>query len=178
MLHELLLALLGYTGDLIIHNSNSNSNSNSDDRPFKLASDISFIQPSDRYATNLKQYASSFFFPISVTHILIKFCRDLIERIITLGFYYRELDRFATESRNLSWIRSAKNESPLDLSSSKNPASVYRRAIANGVVEILSVYRSAVLHIEQKLLAETVPILATVTQGLNKVLSLSWFFIF
>jgi len=56
MLHELLLALLGYTGDLIIHNSNS------DDRPFKLASDISFIQPSDRYATNLKQYASSFFF--------------------------------------------------------------------------------------------------------------------
>lgn len=53
MLHELLLALLGYTGDLIIHNSNSNSNS--DDRPFKLASDISFIQPSDRYATNLKQ---------------------------------------------------------------------------------------------------------------------------
>lgn len=177
MLHELLLALLGYTGDLIIHNSNS------DDRPFKLASDISFIQPSDRYASNLKQYALSFFFfPISVTHILIKFCRDLIERIITLGFYYRELDRFATESRNLSWIRSAKNESPLDLSSSKNPASVYRRAIANGVVEILSVYRSAVLHIEQKLLAETVPILATVTQGLNKVLSLSLsfslFFIF
>ncbi|KAM4074630.1 hypothetical protein ACB094_10G108200 [Castanea mollissima] len=137
MLHELLLALLGYTGDLIIHNSNSNS----DDRPFKLASDISFIQPSDR---------------------------DLIERIITLGFYYRELDRFATESRNLSWIRSAKNESPLELSSSKNPSSVYRRAIANGVVEMLSVYRSAVLHVEQKLLAETVPILATVTQGLNK----------
>lgn len=50
----------------------------------------------------------------------------------------------------------------------ENP-SVYRRAIANGIVEILSVYRSAVLHIEQKLLAETTPILATVTQGLNKV---------
>lgn len=47
--------------------------------------------------------------------------------------------------------------------------SVYRKAIANGIVEILSVYRSAVLHIEQKLLSETVPILATVTQGLNKV---------
>lgn len=47
--------------------------------------------------------------------------------------------------------------------------SVYRRAIANGIVEILSVYRSAVLHIEQKLLSETLPILATVTQGLNKV---------
>lgn len=51
--------------------------------------------------------------------------------------------------------------------------SVYRRAIANGVVEILSVYRSAVLHIEQKLLSESLPILATVTQGLNKVLSIA-----
>ena len=47
--------------------------------------------------------------------------------------------------------------------------SVYRRAIANGIVEILSVYRSAVLHIEQKLLSETLPFLASVTQGLNKV---------
>jgi len=51
--------------------------------------------------------------------------------------------------------------------------SVYRRAIANGIVEILSVYRSAVLHIEQKLLSESLPILATVTQGLNKVLLLA-----
>lgn len=54
-------------------------------------------------------------------------------------------------------------------SSGEKKPSVYRRAIANGIVEILSVYRSAVLHIEQQLLAETRPILATVTQGLNKV---------
>ena len=54
-------------------------------------------------------------------------------------------------------------------SSNEKKPSVYRRAIANGIVEILSVYRSAVLHIEQQLLAETTPILATVTQGLNKV---------
>lgn len=47
--------------------------------------------------------------------------------------------------------------------------SVYRRAIANGIVEVLSVYRSAVLHIEQKLLSDSPPILATLTQGLNKV---------
>lgn len=147
MLHELLLALLGYTGDLIIDDRERHKSLNpnapiSGDRSFKLAPDISFIEPSDR---------------------------DLIERIITLGFYYRELDRFATKSRNLSWIRSA-NASPLERNSELSPEkqSVYRRAIANGVVEILSVYRSAVLHIEQKLLAETVPILATVIQGLNK----------
>ncbi|XP_065860460.1 gamma-tubulin complex component 4 [Euphorbia lathyris] len=154
MLHELLLALLGYTGDLIIDDREHQNSigvplspdaSISDECSFKLAPDISFIQPSDR---------------------------DLIERIITLGFYYRELDRFATKSRNLSWIKSA-YVSPLARATelSRNTTgkpSVYRRAIANGIVEILSVYRSAVLHIEQKLLSESVHILASVTQGLNK----------
>ncbi|XP_059625659.1 gamma-tubulin complex component 4 homolog [Cornus florida] len=154
MLHELLLALLGYTGDLIIDEREHQRSLGgiqlspdapiSDERTFKLAPDISFIEPSER---------------------------DVIERIITLGFYYRELDRFATKSRNLSWIRSG-NESPLsrtsELLKGKKKHSVYRRAIANGIVEVLSVYRSAVLHIEQKLLSDSMPILATVTQGLNK----------
>ncbi|KAI7753883.1 hypothetical protein M8C21_023557 [Ambrosia artemisiifolia] len=131
MLHELLLSLLGYTGDLVVDDTEHRL---SDQCTFKLAPDISFIEPSER---------------------------DIIEKIITLGFYYRELDRFATKSRNLSWIRSG-NES------SKKSQSVYRRAIANGLVEVLSVYRSAVLHVEQKLLADPLPILATVTQSLNK----------
>ncbi|KAK3020859.1 hypothetical protein RJ639_045541 [Escallonia herrerae] len=155
MLHELLLALLGYTGDLIIDEREHRTSlgiplsldAPSADKPtFKLAADVSFIQPSER---------------------------DVIERVVTLGFYYRELDRFATKSRNLSWIRSANNESPLSratelLKGKKEKRSVYRRAIANGIVEVLSVYRSAVLHIEQKLLSDPLPILATVTQGLNK----------
>ncbi|XP_052172126.1 gamma-tubulin complex component 4 [Diospyros lotus] len=154
MLHELLLALLGYTGDLIIDEREQQQSIGivlspdapiSEERTFKLAPDLSFIEPSER---------------------------DAIERIITLGFYYRELDRFATKSRNLSWIRSA-NECPLPRASElakgkKEKQSVYRRAIANGLVEVLSVYRSAVLQIEQKLLSDNVPILATVTQGLNK----------
>ncbi|KAK4482173.1 hypothetical protein RD792_009314 [Penstemon davidsonii] len=154
MLHELLLALLGYTGDLIIdereHQHTLRVNLSPDaplaDGPtFRLAPDISFIQPSDK---------------------------QVIERIITLGFYYRELERFAAKSRNLSWIRSS-NESPLSratelLKGEKANPSVYQRAIANGIVEVLSVYRSAVLHIEQKLLSDSIPILATVTQGLNK----------
>ncbi|KAJ0589875.1 putative gamma-tubulin complex component protein [Helianthus annuus] len=141
MLHELLLSLLGYTGDLVVDDKEhrlsvglSPENSISDQCTFKLASDISFIQSSER---------------------------DIIEKTITLGFYYRELDRFATKSRNLSWIRFG-NEG------SKKSQSVYRRAIANGLVEVLSVYRSAVLHVEQKLLSDPLPILATVTQSLNK----------
>lgn len=154
MLHELLLALLGYTGDLIIDEREHQKTLGvhlspdapiSEERTFKLAPDISFIQSSDR---------------------------DVIERIITLGFYYRELDRFSAKSRDLSWIRSA-NLSPLSRTTElskreKEKSSVYRRAIANGIVEILSVYRSAVLQIEQKLLSDSMPILSTVTQGLNK----------
>lgn len=109
-------------------------------------------------------------------------CRDVIERIVTLGFYYRELNRFATKSRNLSWIRST-NQSPLVLTSElgkpkSEKQSVYRRAIANGVMEVLSIYKSAVLHIEQKLLSDTLPILAAVTQGLNKVHCLIFFYFF
>ncbi|XP_038879485.1 gamma-tubulin complex component 4 homolog [Benincasa hispida] len=155
MLHELLLSLLGYTGDLIIdereHYNSLGLNHLPLDAPisgeptFTLAPDISFLEPSER---------------------------DLIQRIIVLGFYYRELDRFATKSRNLSWIRSGNGSSLANSTESskdkiENP-SVYRRAIANGIVEILSIYRSAVLHVEQKLLSETVPILAIVTQGLDK----------
>ncbi|XP_058109306.1 gamma-tubulin complex component 4 isoform X2 [Magnolia sinica] len=154
MLHELLMALLGYTGDLVIdvteHRNSVGLHSpydglNSGECVFKLAPDISFIQPSER---------------------------DAIERLLCLGFYYRELDRFATKSRNLSWIRSM-GDAPLLrttelLKRKKKKPSVYRRAIANGIVEILSVYRSAVLQVEQKLLSDPVPILATVTRGLNK----------
>lgn len=139
MLHELLLALVGYTGDLVIDRRDHLTAETpiSDECTFKLAPDISFIDPSDR---------------------------ELIERIIVLGFYYREMERFSAKSRNLSWIGSS-NANPLE---KKEKCSVYRRALASGIVEILSVYRSAVLHIEQKLLSETMPILATVTQGLNK----------
>ncbi|CAA2984049.1 gamma-tubulin complex component 4 [Olea europaea subsp. europaea] len=103
---------------------------------FKLVTDLSFIQPS---------------------------VKEVFERIITLGFYYRELDRFASNCRNLSWISSSK-DSPLLrnselLKAKKSKQSVYQRAIANGIVEVLSLYSSAVLHIEQKLLPDSVPIL-------------------
>ncbi|KAF6158966.1 hypothetical protein GIB67_042047 [Kingdonia uniflora] len=68
---------------------------------------------------------------------------------------YKELDNFVKRSRDLS----RKLEKP----------SVYWRAIVNGILEILSVYKSVVLHVEQKLLSDHIPILATVTHGLNKV---------
>lgn len=112
---------------------------------FRLAPDLTFLQPSERSA---------------------------IERLISLGFYYRELNRFATESRDLSWIQSSVEVSSpnadITLKGKVRKGSAYRRAIANGIAEILSVYRSAVLQVEQNLLSDPLPILATVTHGLNK----------
>ncbi|KAL5060660.1 hypothetical protein RYX36_032264 [Vicia faba] len=108
---------------------------------FKLAPDISFIDPNDR---------------------------ELIERIITLGFYYRELEQFSSKSRNLNWIR-YENATLLE---NKEKPSVYRKAISNGIIEILSVYTSLILHIEQLLLGETMPILVTVTQWVNNFFTL------
>ncbi|XP_066363165.1 gamma-tubulin complex component 4-like [Miscanthus floridulus] len=159
MLHELLLALLGFTGDFVLDASPPRRRSASQEAgrdgdgdrdgevgpAFRLAPDLTFLQPSERTA---------------------------IERLISLGFYYRELNRFATESRDLSWIQcSVDVSSPHSDKSQKGKArkgSVYRRAIANGITEILSVYRSAVLQVEQNLLSDPLPILATVTHGLNK----------
>jgi len=158
MLHELLLALLGFTGDFVLDNSSSSSArrrsapaeaggaGDADAGPaFRLAPDLTFLQPSERSA---------------------------IERLISLGFYYRELNRFATESRDLSWIQSSVDVSSpnadITLKGKVRKGSAYRRAIANGIAEILSVYRSAVLQVEQNLLSDPLPILATVTHGLNK----------
>ncbi|XP_042375540.1 gamma-tubulin complex component 4-like [Zingiber officinale] len=152
MLHELLLALLGFTGDFVIDEREQaetlglDSHHQFPEEPtFKLAPDLSFLHPSER---------------------------SLIERLVSLGFYYKELDQFATKSRNLSFIHSAKSFSlSQDLEVQKDKVrkgSAYRRTVANGLVEILSVYRAAVLQIEQNLLSDPLPILATVTQGLNK----------
>ncbi|KAJ3669511.1 hypothetical protein LUZ60_011461 [Juncus effusus] len=141
MLHELLLALLGFTGDFVIDEREALDEEDEEDEfcgagpTFRLASDLSFLDPSQRTA---------------------------IEELVKLGFYYRELNRFATKSRDLSWI-----QSPFEKGNGKKE-SVYRRAIANGINEILSVYRASVLKVEQNLLAEPVPILSTVTQGLHK----------
>lgn len=132
MLHEIFLSLLGYTGDLIIDRRDhrkslgvrfpdDDEDEDEDEPTFKLAPDISFLQPSERYSKSLTLDR----FLVRITqnlvqlrsiwidfHRLVCEFRDIIERITALGFYYRELDRYATESRNLSWTRSG-DASPL-----------------------------------------------------------------
>uniref|UniRef100_A0A1D1XWR6 Gamma-tubulin complex component n=1 Tax=Anthurium amnicola TaxID=1678845 RepID=A0A1D1XWR6_9ARAE len=152
MLHELLLALAGYTGDFIVDEGEQRRALGladpqiSDASTFKIAPDVSFLQPYER---------------------------SVIEGLLPLGFYCRELDRFASSSRNLSSIVDKKGTPQLPRASQPverrtTKQSAYRRAVANGIVEILSVYRAVILQVEQRLLADPEPILATVTQGLNK----------
>jgi gamma-tubulin complex component 4 len=169
MLHELLLALVGCTGDVFVDvkqqasalglttstTSSSTTGCSSsphpqqdsttltttdDDCTFRLAPDLSFLQYSER---------------------------EVLDKLLRLGFYYRELNNFCLQSRNLSWINSSCPQIT-DGSNAKQP-SVYRRALANGIAEVLAVYRSAVLQVEQALMSDPVPVLASVTQGLYQV---------
>ncbi|CAM6105636.1 unnamed protein product [Calypogeia fissa] len=161
MLHELLLALVGCTGDVFMDvkeqaqalgltspkDEKGESEDIDDECTFRLAPDITFLQDSER---------------------------ALLDRLLRLGFYYRELDRFAVRCRNLSWIKSPYAEADTGTNGlfamvkrNKSP-SVYRRALANGIAEILAVYRSAVLKVERNLLSDPVPVLAGVTQGLHQ----------
>ena len=90
--------------------------------------------------------------------------REVLDRLLHLGFYYKELDNFCGRCRNLSWIN-LKQQPGLSFVQQ----SVYCRALANGIAEVLAVYRSAVLQVEQTLMADPVPVLAAVTQGLHQV---------
>lgn len=88
MLHELLLALLGYTGDLIIDERERQESLRvnlSPDAPlaeestFKLAPDLSFIQPSDKYIFYAFYYLYSYFsyyFSIFFWSIVHSDCND------------------------------------------------------------------------------------------------------
>ncbi|KAL2612318.1 hypothetical protein R1flu_024010 [Riccia fluitans] len=161
MLNELLLALVGCTGDIFIDDKERAEalglTSNSDERggsevddfgdecTFRLAPDISFLEQSER---------------------------EMLNRLLRLGFYYRELDQFALRCRNLSWIKLSNPDTVTNAATAlvkrEYSPSVYRRALANGIAEVLAVYRAAVLKVEQNLLSDPLPVLASVTEGLHR----------
>ncbi|KAJ7518689.1 hypothetical protein O6H91_20G003500 [Diphasiastrum complanatum] len=176
MLHELLLALVGCTGDVFVDKAsearlaaqprgragvrlrdseapeddeveedNGDENEIVEECTFRVAPDLTFISSSER---------------------------EVLERLLRLGFYYRELDRFTLHLRNLSWIGpfyvdALKNGSSISRSLTRKP-SIYQRSLANGIAEVLAIYRSAVLKVEQNILSDPVPVIAIVTKGLNQ----------
>eukprot|EP00941_MAST-03F_sp_MAST-3F-sp1_P005147 g5147.t1 len=102
MQHEILLALVGHPGEVIIDLG---------DKGFKVAPDLNFLSEADR---------------------------ELINRIIKCGWYFRELTRFVARQRRY--------ERGIPISG------LYMRAVCSGVEEVLDEYRWLVVASEESFL--------------------------
>ncbi|GAQ91736.1 Gamma-tubulin ring complex protein [Klebsormidium nitens] len=148
MLHELLLALVGCTGDVFVdthseaHKLGRPNSSILDEAtlaepascPIKLAPDIDFVSESER---------------------------SVLNRLVWLGYLYRELELFSSHEQGIG-------TDALGQPDRDGGGSMYQRALATGLAEVLAVYRSAILQLEQDALSETAPVLSTVTQAMHQ----------
>jgi gamma-tubulin complex component 4 len=89
-------------------------------------------------------------------------CRSVMDRLVWLGYLYRELDAFVSHAQDLDADASRQFHGG-------GGGSHYQRALATGLAEVLAVYRSAILHLEQDALGESVPVLSTITQAMHQV---------
>lgn len=127
VLHELLVALLGRSGEVFVEEAPGHRGPEGGEAAggvanpgrcgLRLAEDISWVEGPDR---------------------------AVLDEVVTLGFHFRELDAWARRERD-------PGVGPRELKSVQGSA--YRRAMAAGVEEVLEVYSSAVLRLEQQLLA-------------------------
>ncbi|KAK9803977.1 hypothetical protein WJX72_009639 [[Myrmecia] bisecta] len=126
VLQELLLALLGHTGDVFLDQQNAGqqrtpyaySQADPWKCTWKLADDVHWISSSDR---------------------------DILDELVTLGFHFRCLDSFVAAERDHASLKTG---------------SLYRRALATGLSELLDVYGAAILQIQQHVLRDPCPTLA------------------
>ena len=115
--HEVLLAMLGHTGGLLVHS----------DGKLKVRDEFDFLLPHER-------------------------C--LIERVAQTGFTYAEIEAFIRRVRT----GSRKENGVIR-------ESLYMRALVAGLEEILDVFRSMILSVEQAVLAEpSLPLTYLVTR--------------
>ncbi len=112
-MHELLMALLGHTGSVIVNTGHS----------FALAETIDFLSRAER---------------------------DLIDKIVALGWAYKQLLDFVESATNHSTIHPAAEDNLED----SEQAGVYIRAVSYGIDELLKLYREHILAIEHEYLAE------------------------
>lgn len=114
LLPELLLALLGHTGDVFVEKalfmaSNSPSQPSPERCNFAVTDAPGLVSTSEREAFN---------------------------SLLKLGFHFKHLAAFVDSNRSHT---------------ASQAGSLYRRALATGVSELLTVYQSAVLQIQQHL---------------------------
>eukprot|EP00899_Mesostigma_viride_P015699 jgi/Mesvir1/2412/Mv22150-RA.1 len=147
MIHELLLALLGHTGDVFIDidersatisggkgpNAQLRRVRNPQDVKFMIAPDLTFIHESER---------------------------SVLNRLVRAGYYYRELEHFMTTER--LWDC----DDGMEVS---GMGTMYRRALAVALSQVLAGYRNDVVELEQSALRDPTgaqPVLSRLQQGL------------
>eukprot|EP00897_Mesotaenium_endlicherianum_P003148 jgi/Mesen1/2861/ME000174S02109 len=111
MIQELLLALVGCPGDLFI-DTREQDFGNSIESTRTQQNDV---QSGDLFTIDELPNASKLAIPLESTYCIapdITFIREserlVIERLLKLGFYYSELDKFITKSQQLSWSQHSK----------------------------------------------------------------------
>ena len=133
MVPEVLLALMGVPGEVIVLEPASAS---SPER-FRVSPDLPFVDAPERAC---------------------------LDRLVSLGYAFRCLEAFATREGSTSGGADLATGRPLSgapppVERRAAPPSLYRRALAAGVGEVLATYESAILRLEQDVLRGVVPAL-------------------
>eukprot|EP00850_Spirogloea_muscicola_P015286 SM000116S24207 [mRNA] locus=s116:56790:62328:- [translate_table: standard] len=146
MLHELLLALVGCTGDVFVDTAAEDGvQAGPGECTFRLSPD---------YADIVSQSE-----------------RVVLERLLHLGHHYQKLDQFVRETGDSFWKSAAQcaygavHALPDSIGLS---SSLYQNAIANAVSEELSDYTAAIVTVEKVILRSPCPLLARVTEALHE----------
>lgn len=137
MLHEILFAMLGKTGNIIIELDDS----------FVVSPGIDFISEEEK---------------------------QLINRIINLGYYYQKIQKYIQEDqkmfKNLVQKFESKNYDPQDqnIQESVLGNSSYVKAVCDGMKTILNSYYEDILEIESLYLKEKIITIASLSVCLSK----------
>lgn len=134
MLHEILFALLGRSGNVIIETENK----------FEINPLITFLSSSEK---------------------------DLLNKLIILGFFYKNIEKFLKDTSESFCQTSCFVSNKLidyDIQEFTFGTSIYLKALTSSLDEILKEYRDSVLSVEQKYLKNRVYTISLLNIHLNK----------
>ncbi|GBG60581.1 hypothetical protein CBR_g8603 [Chara braunii] len=233
MIHELLLALMGHTGDVFIDTEEQARALGAGNRGVGSAAMGAARSPTaesedtgdDGVDLPSKLLDAENIFQLSPDFTFVGESERLVlNRLVRLGYYYRELNRFTVECResrrpintraaasaSLFQGSSGGRKGDMSLGGSRNGhvkpqppggggggggkggggdgggggggggkggggggkggggGGAYQRALAMGITEVLKLYSSVILAIEQETLRQSVPVLSKVVQALQE----------
>ncbi|MEW5306079.1 MAG: hypothetical protein WDW36_008574 [Sanguina aurantia] len=154
LLQELLLSLIGFNGDVFVQTSEADAEE-----------DAVLSSPPSECRTHLSPDL----------HWIPEPERQLLNEICRLGSHYQAIQHFISLEGPLCQVQrrqpqpTASHPQPSQPSSATphthpvQVSSMYRRALVTGLTEIMDVYRSAVLQVQQEMLhSHAIPVLASI----------------